>query len=104
MARARAAAAGTVRSDRCHVVIAGSRRLLELIEAPDRSGGTIGVAIDHTDLETAEGELPRHVNAHGQVLETIQAAVAIYGPDKRLNFFNAPFARLWGIEEDWLAG
>src|SRR5216683_4028389 len=66
LALARAAAAGTVQSERCHVVIAGSRRLLELSEMSDRSGGTIGVAIDHTDLESAEGELARHVNAHGR--------------------------------------
>src|SRR6266849_631984 len=104
LALARVAAAGTLQSERCHVVIAGSRRLLELSEAPDRSGGTIGFAIDYTDLESAEGELSRHVNAHGQVLESIQAAVAIYGADKRLSFFNAAFARLWGIEEEWLAG
>src|SRR5216683_2383407 len=104
LALARVAAAGTIQSERCHVVIAGSRRLLELSEAPDRSGGTIGFAIDYTDLESAEGELSRHVNAHGQVLESIQAAVAIYGADKRLSFFNAAFARLWGIEEEWLAG
>jgi len=104
LALARAAAAGTVQSERCHVVIAGSRRLLEFSEAPDGSGGTVGVAVDHTDLESAEGELARHVNAHGQVLESIHAAVAIYGADKRLSFFNAAFARLWGIEEDWLAG
>jgi len=104
LALVRAAAAGTVRSERSHVVIAGSRRLLELSEAPDRSGGTTGFAIDYTDLESAEGELARHVNAHGQVLESIQAAVAIYGADKRLSFFNAAFVRLWGIEEEWLAG
>jgi signal transduction histidine kinase len=104
LALAREAAAGTAQSERCHVVIAGSRRLLEFSEAPDGSGGTIGLAIDHTDLESAEGELARHVNAHGQVLESIHAAVAIYGADKRLNFFNSAFARLWGVEEDWLAG
>jgi signal transduction histidine kinase/PAS domain-containing protein len=119
LALARAAAAGMVQSERCHVIIAGSRRLLELSEAPDRAlgtagggtagggtigGGTIGFAIDQTDLESADGELARHVNAHGQVLESIQAAVAIYGADKRLSFFNSAFARLWGIEEEWLAG
>ncbi len=114
LALAQAAAAGTVQSERRHVVIAGSRRLLELTEAPDRGphtpgggtpgGGTIGFAIDHTDLESAESELARHVNAHGQVLESIHAAVAIYGADKRLSFFNSAFARLWGMEEDWLTG
>jgi signal transduction histidine kinase/PAS domain-containing protein len=109
---ARAAAAGTVQSERRHVVIAGSRRLLELIELPDRTpstpstpgGGTIGFALDRTELESAESQLVRHVNAHGQVLEIIHAAVAIYGADKRLSFFNSAFARLWGIEEEWLAG
>jgi len=104
LALARAAIAGTAESERYHVVIAGSRRLLELSEASDGSRGTIGFAIDLTGLESAEGELARHVNAHGQVLESIQAAVAIYGPDKRLSFFNAAFLRLWGIEEEWLAG
>jgi len=104
LALARAAVAGTAERERCHVVIAGSRRLLELSEAPDGSRGTIGFAIDLTDLESAEGELARHVNAHGQVLESIQAAVAIYGADKRLSFFNAAFVRLWGIEEEWLVG
>src|SRR5204863_7697966 len=88
---------------------AGSRRLLELIEMPDRSpgspdGGTIGFALERTELKSAEGQLLRHVNANGQVLEIIHAAVAIYGADKRLSFFNSAFARLWGIEEDWLAG
>ncbi|MFI4947234.1 MAG: PAS-domain containing protein [Alphaproteobacteria bacterium] len=109
LAIARAAAAGALQREPCHVVIAGSRRLLELCEAPDRTpdtigGGTIGVAIDRTDLESAEGELARHVNAHGQVLESIQAAVAIYGADKRLSFFNGAFARLWGLDEEWLFG
>ena len=102
-ALAKAAAAGTVQRDRRHIVIGGERRLLELTEMPD-SGGTIGFALDRTDLESAESELARHVNAHGQVLESIHAAVAIYGADKRLSFFNSAFARLWGIEEDWLAG
>jgi signal transduction histidine kinase/PAS domain-containing protein len=100
---ARAAAAGETRTEAHHVVIGGSRRLIEITETPDREGGTIGFAIDRTDREIAEAELQRHVNAHGQVLENIHAAVAIYGPDKRLRFCNAAFAGLWGIETDWLA-
>ncbi len=103
-AMAQAAAGGATQRIERHIVIAGSRRLLELAETPARRGGTIGFALDHTDLENTESELARHVNAHGQVLESINAAVAIYGADKRLSFFNSAFARLWGIEEDWLAG
>jgi signal transduction histidine kinase len=103
-ALARAAAAGAAQRDERHVVIGGSRRLLDVAETPSHAGGTIGFVLDRTDLESAESELARHVNAHGQVLESINAAVAIYGADKRLGFFNSAFARLWGIEEDWLAG
>ncbi len=84
--------------------IGGSRRLLRLVEAASRAGGTIGYALDRTEIETAESELARHINAHGEVLESIHAAVAIYGADKRLKFFNSAFARLWALEEDWLAG
>ena len=86
-----------------HIVIGGSRRLVELGEAPCSTGGTIGFACDRTDRETAEEELRRHINAHAEVLETIRASVAIYAPDKRLIFFNTAFASMWRIAEDWLA-
>ena len=100
---ARAAAAGASRTEAHHVVIGGSRRLIEITETPDREGGTIGFAIDRTELENAAAELTRHINAHGGVLESIHAAVAIYGADKHLKFCNSAFAGLWGIETDWLA-
>jgi signal transduction histidine kinase len=86
-----------------HVVIGGSRRLVEIGEVPCSTGGTIGFACDRTDREAAETELWRHINAHAEVLETIRASVAIYGPDKRLKFFNAAFASMWGVAADWLA-
>jgi len=97
------AAAAGARSERRHVVIGGARRLVEVTEAPAATGGTVGFAIDRTDVETAEAELWRHVNAHAETLETIHAAVAIYGADRRLKFFNSSYAALWGLEEQWLA-
>jgi signal transduction histidine kinase len=86
-----------------HVVIGGARRLLDIIEHPCPDGGVIGFAFDRTDVEIAETDLRRHVAAHAEVLESIGAAVAIYGADQRLKFFNAAFAALWGLETDWLA-
>jgi signal transduction histidine kinase len=86
-----------------HIIIDGSRRLVEIGEVQCSTGGTIGFASDRTDREAAKVELWRHINAHAEVLETIRASVAIYGPDKRLKFFNAAFASMWGIAEDWLA-
>jgi len=91
------------RGARRHVVIGGSRRLLDIIELPCSDGGAIGFALDRTDVEIAETELRRQVGAHAEVLESIGAAVAIYGADQRLKFFNAAFAILWGLEAEWLA-
>src|SRR5262249_33739663 len=91
------------RRARHHVVIGGSRRLLDIIELPCPDGGVIGFAFGRTDVETAEADLHRHVFAHAEVLESIGTAVAIYGAGQRLKFFNAPFAALWGLETEWLA-
>jgi signal transduction histidine kinase len=98
-----AAPTGPAQSEPVHLVIAGHRRLFELTEVPCAAGGTIGFARDCTDVESARATLRRHVNAHADVLESIYAAVAIYGQDGRLTFFNHSFARLWQIEETWLA-
>ncbi len=86
-----------------HVVIGGERRLLEVTERAGAAGETIGFAVDRSDVETAQAQLCRHLDAHAGVLESISAAVAIFGPDKRLSFFNTAFAALCGIAEAWLA-
>ena len=91
------------RGVRRHVVIGGSRRQLDIVERPCGDGGAIGFALDRTDVESAEIELRRQTRAHAEVLESIGAAVAIYGADQRLKFFNAAFAVLWGLEAEWLA-
>jgi signal transduction histidine kinase len=86
-----------------HVVIGGQRRLLRLNEAAGEEGETVGVAVDRTDLEIAHSELSRHVTAHAAVLESLTAAVAIFGPDKRLKFCNTAFTTLWGFDAVRLA-
>ncbi|HTZ79913.1 MAG TPA: ATP-binding protein [Stellaceae bacterium] len=91
-------------SESHHIVVAGQRRLMEFTEQPlDGGDEIVGFARDFTDLETMQAELARHVSAHGEVLENVTVAVAIFGPDTRLNFFNSAFAQLWRLEEDWLA-
>jgi signal transduction histidine kinase len=89
-------------SAEAHVVIAGRRRLLQITEASCAGCGTVGFALDRTDLESAQGELRRHILAHAAVLESLSAAVAIFGPDKRLKFFNTAFTGLWGFDKAWL--
>jgi len=101
---AKAQQEGAPASGTYHIVIVGSRRLIEIHEIPsDPDGGIVGYARDLTDLETKEADLARHIAAHAEVLENIAVAIAIYAADTRLTFFNTAFARLWNLEEDWLA-
>jgi signal transduction histidine kinase len=85
-----------------HIVIAGERRLLRPVEIACADGGRIGYATDCTEAESAHRELNRHIAAHAAVLESLAAAVAIFGPDKHLKFANTAFARLWDLDERWL--
>jgi signal transduction histidine kinase len=105
---ARARGAGEACSESHHVVLGGERRLLTITETPATAGGAddappiVGFAVDDTRREEAEAELGRHISAHRNVLENLQSAIAIYGPDKRLQFYNQAYVRLWGFEEGWL--
>jgi signal transduction histidine kinase len=103
VAEGRELAIGGRPGGRRHVVIGGSRRLIEISEIDNEADGKIGFALDRTDQEAVEAELWRHINAHAQVLEGIRASVAIYGPDRRLKFCNSAFASMWGLAENWLA-
>jgi len=100
----RVVAAGAAQREVRHVVVQGERRALEIFEAPLGPGpGTIGFARDMSDAEEAENQLKRHIEAHAEVLESLSTAINIYGPDKRLKFFNSAYAALFDLDEDWLA-
>jgi signal transduction histidine kinase len=99
-----ALASGAAQRTKVHAVMGGSRRFLEIAEVPLPDGGTLGYAVDQTELEALRGEFDRHIAAQADVLEKLGTAIAIYGPDQRVSFFNAAYARLWGLDEDWLRG
>jgi signal transduction histidine kinase len=66
-------------------------------------GGTLGVALDRREIEIARAEVTRIVAGHQEVMEAVTTAIAIYGPDARLIFFNSAFGRLWGLDREFLA-
>jgi PAS domain-containing protein len=102
----RAAKSGGVQSESHHIVIDGTRRLLEFTEAPAKAqfAATVGYATDVTMIEAVQSELAALVAAHAEVLEMLGAAIAIYGPDRRLKFFNSAFLDLWRVETSALSG
>jgi signal transduction histidine kinase len=86
---------------RAHAVFAGAMRALNIHEV-DLIQGKAGFAIDASDLEHAEKELDRHIKAHASTLDKLDTAIAIFGPDQRLRFFNSAYAALWPLDAKWL--
>ncbi len=118
---AAARAAGDTRRSSFHMVIDGSRRLMEVTESPVEHSGreiapeetaplfsdgsgrlTAGLAYDVTRQEELETRLKREAAAHADVLERLGTAIAIFGPDTRLIFFNTAYSELWQLAPAWL--
>jgi signal transduction histidine kinase/PAS domain-containing protein len=89
------------RRGQTHAVIHGSKRALEVHDVK-LGEGRAGFSIDRTDLEETEKELKRHIRAHTNTLDKLTAAIAIFGPDKRLKFYNTAYSSLWNLEPEWL--
>ncbi len=113
----RAHITGLSQSESSHVIINQQRRFMEITETPlfdegpdtpDTNDKTrsvqriVGWALDFTEIGSIRDELERHTDAHGKVLENLRIAIAIFGPDKKLKFFNSSYAKLWHLEEAWL--
>jgi signal transduction histidine kinase len=86
---------------RVKIVSKGERTEYEVCEMPFESG-TIGYARNIDELGKTEEELKRYQGVQQQLLETSASAIAIYGPDQKLKFFNNAFVNLWKLEESWL--
>jgi signal transduction histidine kinase len=95
---------GAMHEARRFAVVAGQRRALAFTETPLDGLGVVGSAIDVTDVAAAEAKLQQHIDAHADTLDKLATAVAIFGRDQKLVFYNQAFARLWDLPEKWLDG
>ena len=95
---------GEACSETHHVVMGGTRHLLEIFELPFGKEATLGLALDRSQLEEVQAELGRHIRVQSEMLENLSTAIAIYGRDLKLMFFNTAYARLWDLDESFLQG
>ncbi len=80
-----------------YVIVKGKRRALDLIETPHEVG-SVGMALDVTGLDQAEKKLKQHMDAHAETLDKLASAVAIFGSNKQLKFYNQAYANLCQLE------
>lgn len=86
---------------RLKVVTEGNLHSYEVCEIPTRTG-SVGYAKNIDDLAQVQEELKTNEQVQSQLLESSASAIAIYGPDEKLKFFNNAFMNLWKLEESWL--
>ena len=101
---ARAGSEKTALAERHLATLGDGARLLEVTETPVAGwAGTLGFAMDRSAAEEMDGEFARQAGAQAQVLENLSTAIAIFGPDTTLIFFNTAYAELWRVDGDWLS-
>lgn len=98
-----ALAAGEIFRKRLQTVVAGERRSFDTIVVPV-GRASAGTVIDVAPLENVQEKLSRQMTAHQSTLDKVSTAVAIYGSDRRLSFFNQAFQEMWKAEAAWLDG
>src|SRR5215470_5583417 len=86
---------------RLPVIVAGTRRILDIFDLTTLSGSA-GIGIDATEIETMRAEMTRMVEAHRRTLDQLPTAVAIFGANQRLTFYNAAYRELWGFAAEFL--
>ncbi|MBL4853550.1 MAG: PAS-domain containing protein [Robiginitomaculum sp.] len=82
-------------------LILGGKRVSSLISMFPVSGGVAGMAVDASEAENLRAALKRHIRAHDETLNNMGEAVVIFGADKRMNFHNHAFAKMFDLNEGW---
>ncbi|MCC3303906.1 sensor histidine kinase [Sneathiella sp. HT1-7] len=96
---------GMTQSETRRYIVEGDRLSFKIVETPlEYDNQLAGFAMDTTGETELSEELKRHIEGHADVLENVASAIAIYGPDQRLEFFNQTYAKLWRISDDFLYG
>lgn len=80
----------------------GERRMMKMVEVPISDHGIAGYAIDRQDFESARAEQARLVATQRDMLDRLSAAVAQFGPDRSLSFWNQAFISLFALQPEHL--
>lgn len=100
---ARSRARGTIYDARVPAVVAGQRRIFDVLEM-ESGEGAVGIATDVSAHEALRLELDRVNQNHAATLDHLPTAVAIFDSLKRLKFCNTAYRDLWQLDAGFLDG
>ena len=88
---------------RLPIVTRGERRIYD-VHAMNVAGGSVGVAIDASEVDALSSALVRMAEAHRRTLDQLSSGVAVFDGRRRLAFYNESYRGLWGLESSFLDG
>jgi signal transduction histidine kinase len=81
--------------------VSGQRKMFDAYELTIDQG-SVGVALDISEIETLRLEVERHVGAYRGIFDQLSTAVAIFDRAKRLTFYNAAYRQIWALDPAFL--
>ena len=85
---------------RAAVIVAGARRIFDVTDLPVAGASAFG--LDASEVETLRAEIARTVLAHRRTLDQLTTAVAMFGADHKLAFYNSAYRTLWDMDPGFL--
>ncbi|MDC9700669.1 MAG: ATP-binding protein [Alphaproteobacteria bacterium] len=73
-----------------------------MVTASRIAEGVLCLGQDVSELQNARQELSLKQKAYAHILDRFPIAMAVFGKDQRLFLYNQAYARLWGIDDEWL--
>ena len=92
---------GTPYRGRVPAVVAGERRMFDVVEVPTPAGSA-AVGIDATEIENIRADMKNMVDAHRRTLDQLATGVATFGADHTLRFYNEAYRALWDLDLSYL--
>jgi signal transduction histidine kinase len=93
--------ASRVYSGRLRAAIGSAERTFDVLDF-DTQGGSAGIGLDATEVETMRNALTRLAEAHRRTLDQLPTGVAMFDASQRLTFYNEAYRILWNLDAVFL--
>jgi signal transduction histidine kinase len=98
---AQARRASRAYSGRLRAAIGGAERTFDVLDF-DTQGGSAGIGLDATEVETMRNALTRLAEAHRRTLDQLPTGVAMFDASHRLTFYNEAYRTVWNLDVAFL--